>query len=661
MDLSSKRAERLSLVALVLHVAFFIMLGLMAGWARSSAILVESWHFLGGSIIWLVLLVQFRQRRLVQQENIDARQYQLGKQQGHDSSVFEGAGVESGLLLSQRRLGWIEKWLVAIFAVVAAGYLIVIGGMQYRSIAPIELAGHDVKLISAASLAGLAVLNFLFSFYAIGLSRHDLWRPIRAGGSYMLSNAIACGALALVLILADFDYARPAHVLAYVLAIVMVAIGAEIILNLLLDLFRPRIKGQYRLAPYESRLLGLFSESGGLLRTAAHAIDYQFGFKVSDTWFYRLLQRAVLPLILLQVVILYLMTSIAVVQPGSLGVLERFGVPMNLDRPYKSGLHLKMPWPIDAVREFPVERAQLIEIGFQRHDDSEVDMPVLWTQIHWKQEFPFMVAVPKMSDRLPAELPSEASGEQPDLETAAVSAENTATGNDCDLLVVAMVVHYRIGDIAKYGYGEAYGYQDPRELLECICSQIMLEHAAHCDIQTLMGPGRQGTAKYLKEAIQQEVYDIELGVDIVFVGMESIHPPVDVAESFENVVAAIQQKQAVVLNSHGTASEIMEFARGQSEVLAASAQAYGFGRPAIVKATANRFAKQLQAYEKGGKAYLEREYLNMLDETLGGLRKYVWASDNVDSWVYQFDLKEKLQPDLFEDIGLPKAEQEIHP
>jgi hypothetical protein len=35
------------------------------------------------------------------------------------------------------------------------------------------------------------------------------------------------------------------------------------------------------------------------------------------------------------------------------------------------------------------------------------------------------------------------------------------------------------------------------------------------------------------------------------------------------------------------------------------------------------------------------------------MRKYVFASKNVDSWVYEVDLKEKLEPDLFEGLGVP--------
>jgi len=78
----------------------------------------------------------------------------------------------------------------------------------------------------------------------------------------------------------------------------------------------------------------------------------------------------------------------------------------------------------------------------------------------------------------------------------------------------------------------------------------------------------------------------------------------------------------------------------------------------VAEADAKRFAQQIKAYEAGGSIYLEREYLSVLDELLPGRRKYVMDSDDIDSWVYTFDMKEKLQPDLFRDIQIPTSEQE---
>ena len=72
VKLSPKRAEILSLIALVLQALFFLLLLLVGSGVNSLAVKIEAWHFLGGTVIWLVLMVQFRQRRLAQEERLDA-------------------------------------------------------------------------------------------------------------------------------------------------------------------------------------------------------------------------------------------------------------------------------------------------------------------------------------------------------------------------------------------------------------------------------------------------------------------------------------------------------------------------------------------------------------------------------------------------------------
>ena len=665
MKLSPQRAERLALTAFVLQLVFFGLAYYVGLRANSVAVLIEGWHFLGGAGVWLVLVLQFRQRRLAEEERFDAEQYERLRREGKDTSVFEGTAVEGSMHLAARRLAWLEKYLLSIFSVLSASYLLGMGYWLFvglRGAGVRELAGHEIRLESAAYLAGLGLVSFLFSRYAVGMSHQAAWRPLRAGGSYLLSNALACFALAVVILVADAGYASAESYVGYVLVGLMLAIGIEIVLNLVLDAYRPRVKSQYRRAAYESRLLGLFSEPGGLLRTAAHAIDYQFGFKVSETWFFKLLWQAFVPLLILQGLALYLLTSVAIIEPGHVGVLERFGRPQNIADPYGSGLHLKLPWPIDSVRSFPIEQLQVLRVGFKpkpavldRRGVPVADYtPILWTEEHWQEEYSFMVAVSE--SRV-----GESVGGESDSGHGGAASDRVGARSDFDLLILALVVQYRIEDIAKYGYGEDKCYLAGEELLEDICYRETLHYAAQSDMERLLGPGRSKTTEALREAMQGQVDQYEMGVEIVFVGLEAVHPPIQVAESFEKVVSALQEKQAKILTAGGEAQEILHRAVGETKVLNAEARAYAFRRAAVSKAEGERFGRQLEAFKKGKGVYLEREYLSVLDKYLPAMRKYVLASDKVNRWVYELDLKEKLQPDLFEGLDIPKGtEQERH-
>src|SRR5581483_1586043 len=134
---------------------------------------------------------------------------------------------------------------------------------------------------------------------------------------------------------ADFWIARGLCVLLGLMAV-------ESLLNLLLEIYRPRIKGKVTRPLYESRVSGLFSQPESLFTTAAQTLDYQFGFKVSETWFFQACKKNLPVLLLAQFAVLLLSTSFFFVDAGEQAVLEHYGKASGV---YGPGAHLKMPWP----------------------------------------------------------------------------------------------------------------------------------------------------------------------------------------------------------------------------------------------------------------------------------------------------------------------------
>ena len=167
------------------------------------------------------------------------------------------------------------------------------------------------------------------------------------------------------------------------------------LLTLLLEIYRPRLKGRAARLLYESRVVGLISHPESLFSTAAHALDYQFGFKVSETWFYQFVRRSFVWLVLAQLGILLASTSLVYVQPGEQALLERFGRPLPGRDILETGFHFKLPWPFEAAHRFRTQEIQTFDIGFE-HEEEEgeghEDAAVLWTVSHYKEEFHLLVA-----------------------------------------------------------------------------------------------------------------------------------------------------------------------------------------------------------------------------------------------------------------------------
>ena len=326
MNVSSRKAKTQSLIALVLSLIFFVFTLIFGAYTSVLAMYLLSWQFLAGVIVWLVLLVQFYQRCLAEREKLDMAQLSKADQEG---TIFSGGSDRMALMaVAQKRLAFFEKWILPIAGVAIAVYEILIGLWLFKIvISPATMLDWTNKdtLLGAVLMAGVSFVCFLFSRYVTGMSNQVEWKPLRSGGSYLLLVAILGFALAVSLGFAQFKYVQGLTVLTYILPWCLVILGGEILLNSILDIYRPRVMGLYSRASFDSRILGLINEPGGILHTVAHTIDYQFGFKVSQTWFYKLLEKAIIPLILFGLLTLYLMSSIVIVGPGHAGIIEYFG------------------------------------------------------------------------------------------------------------------------------------------------------------------------------------------------------------------------------------------------------------------------------------------------------------------------------------------------
>lgn len=684
MTTSSKRPEHAAMVSLVLSVLFFGIIFLLGRWSNCFAVSTISWLLLSAALIWLVLVIQFHQRALAEQEKLDMSQLS-GDEKA--ATIFRAEGERAALFaVAQRRLQILEKWFVPIFSTAITAYQIAIGLYLFKAIPEGTELQIKQPLLCAIFLTAIAFVSFLVSRYATGLSAQPQWRPLRAGGSSLLAIAILCFTLAIGLALTDFQIFVVVRVITFVVPGLLVLLGVETSLNVVLDVYRPRLKDQYSRSAFDSRLLGLINEPGGIFRSVASTIDYQFGFKVSQTWFYKLLERAIVPLVLFAAVTLYLLSCIVVVSPDEEVIIEHFGNPTsdaNGVRHIGPGLTFKWPWPIDIAYKYPTKKIMELNIGFVPKVDPKTNEvtrePLLWGQSHFKEEYSVIVA-------------SRYSGVNLTEGAAPIS-----------LVKTNIPVQYRIKDLYSYLYKNS----DQQKLLEAICYHELAKFAAGAKVEvddegqggalqeSLLGAGRAKAKQVLTANIQRAADKANLGIEIVFLGMQGIHPPPEVAADYQKVIGAIQKKQALILqsqaernrnlstfvgsvedadrlydlaakyqqatgqNNPAEAEKIgaeldMAFARARGDIfkILRQSQSYAFEKATIAEATGLRFADQLKAYRAAEQIWKQEQRLTAIEDALKDVRKYIVAVDSNDTQVFMVDVKEKLVPGLYDITGL---------
>ncbi len=666
-----KRAAGLSILGMVLQLALaaaLVVYGLMsvrdttASWAAAFAV--------SGAVVWLILAIVYDQHRRERLEALEAETV-AGERGG--TSVFESRGEE--FKVAGKRLAGMYRWLLPVVAIALAGFLIGVGawrfGVELGVVRPTE-PGKPLPDVSSIREGwgmgvGLAVafVGFIFARYASGMAKQVEWRNLRAGAAFSVGTAL----LGLCVAVANFvDYLGPDLMMRWLHPIVpgfMVLIGIEIVLNLLLDVYRPRKAGETPAPAFDSRLLGFLAAPDRVAKSVSDAINYQLGFDVTGGWFYKLLSRVFWPLVGAAVVVLWGLTSLAVVQPHQKGTILRWGRPVREN--IGPGLHVKLPWPIDSVyipEYIKVEKtgrwvvADLTATGVRTlqlaTDTPATPEALMWTNDHVGTEVFQLVQATR----------------------------GGGGGGISDLALVSVEVplQYAVDDVAKFDRLAPPEFRD--DLLRAVAQREITIFFQTVSLDDVLGAGRQAVSDKLRNQVEAAFGRLNVdssgkaqgaGIRVLGCAIVGVHPPKDrdVAGSFEKVLEAQQRYRARVDSAEGERIKALTAAAGSveggqrviaaldrtqddglspQEQLARQAQvdeevdkAGGYAAQAVARARAERWRLHMQArgraqrqvgqqavYAASPDLFRASEYFAALREAVRGARVYITSVDLPD-------------------------------
>ena len=554
---TQRRGKNVAVIGAVLHLMFTAVMVTLWLWTDSLAAMTVSITLGGGVLVWLMVALLFYCRQLAEQERIELAELTA---RGADAGALFDRG-DQGASPAAARAAVVERWVLPVFALIWAAYHATIAIFVLRYLASLDKPDVMSNLLAGIGfqiLVGFPM--FLFSWYALGMARGDpAWRPLRACGSYMLANVLFSIMALVSFVGAWLDYPRLDLMMAYVIPAVQLILAAELVMNFVLDLYRPRVPGLDRRLSIDSRLLDLLADPGRVGHSIAEFLNYQFGYEVSKTWFYQLVSKAFVPLVILGVVLMFALSSVVIVQDGEEAVVLHWGKDAADRATLGAGIHLKWPWPIDTARRFRVDTVHRILLGAGEQRSREQRggefingrEVLLWTQEHGeREELDFVLAVPPKTRR-------EAS-------------DNTPPVNVIKLVVL---VEYMISDVRQYGYQ----YTDPREMLRVAAYREMSTYCASATLdkragqtksnrpEAIMTSGREQAAQELRKRIQARANALKLGVRLTNVGLISVHPPSETAAEFEKVLETERRRDETRYKAEGEANEVLAKVAGSAE------------------------------------------------------------------------------------------------
>lgn len=533
-----RKATNVCLLGLTLQFAMTLAMFLFAYYARDHASLTAA-GFIGlGLLPWLALAIVFDQHRRERLEAVEIESF--AQSDAASASVFETSEAE--LRVAAKRLGAMHRFLLPAVSILYGAGLLTLGYWRLQSGRPLYNATtFPETAINAGWGMGvglmLAFVGFIFARFVAGMAKQRAWANIRGGAAAAVGAALFGLALAVALFVDQIGPDTVRRILVVAFPVAMMVLGAEVFANFLLEIYRPRKAGEAPHPAFDSRILSFIAAPDVVARSIGEALEYQFGFEVRKTWMYQFLATWLPFLVVFCLLVAWALSCVVVLEPHQRGMLLRYGRIVDPD--LGPGLHVKAPWPFEQVvipeyletddrgRKVVASRTatgvRVLNLGTPPEPDKT--RPVLWTEKHAREEAFFLCQ------------PSTEEGGSP------------ATG-DLALVAVEAPVQYAVSNVELY---ETVSIPEHRsQLLKAVAQRELLLSLSSVSVDDAIGPKRTPLNDEIERRIADAFDRLETdptsgrtgsGVDVLFFGLESIHPPQEVAKAYQRILLAEQNQR----------------------------------------------------------------------------------------------------------------------
>jgi len=270
---------------------------------------------------------------------------------------------------------------------------------------------------------------------------------------------------------------------------------------------------------------------------------------------------------------MYLLSGIYVVQPDERGVVKRLGKVVAAD--VQPGIHYRIPWPVDTVARPQVTAIKRMSVGY------------------------------KIVDQL--------KGLSPEPREA-----QFVTGDE-NIIEVQLLIQYVVKDPARF----LYSIEEPHWLVRKVGEAVLTEKIAALGVDELLTTAKIEVAAAVKTNAQEVLDEYGAGMEIVAAHLQEVSPPREVADAFRDVASAREDKSRIIQEANGYSNRVVPMARGEAQRLVTAAEGYRTEKVKTAEGEAHRFRATVVEYWKGPAAARQRLYLEVMEEVLSVVRKYV--------------------------------------
>ena len=390
-----------------------------------------------------------------------------------------------------------------------------------------------------AICASLALLTFIFSRFVAGMSQQSTWQNLRGGAGAMVGNALVLLAVAIGIVFQVFRKPAVLEGVAFGISVFIAVIAAEIFLNLILNIYRPRRRTELSRPAFDSKILGLAAAPDAIVRSINEAVNYQFGFDITSSWGYQLLLRSIVRLSVLGLAILLMLSMVVVVQPGEQAVRLRGG--RVIGDVASGSMVFKWPWPFESIERIDVAQIRSLVLGPKLLETSKVNLWAIEGEPDESRQN-FIVLANSERENLQPKIPTDA-------------LENSSVAVQFALIDADIVLEYRVKSDGFLDYlnfsGDSRSRRtmlDMRErALRAIAMREVRQFLSTRTLGEVLSSSGDSMVLQLKARIQESFDRNRSGVEVVGILVPVLRPPASQSAGlFEELSIDIQNARKVV-------------------------------------------------------------------------------------------------------------------
>jgi regulator of protease activity HflC (stomatin/prohibitin superfamily) len=197
------------------------------------------------------------------------------------------------------------------------------------------------------------------------------------------------------------------------------------------------------------------------------------------------------------------------------------------------------------------------------------------------------------------------------------------SGGGNEMIAINLRVSFRIRNL----YGYATYCANPEDLLSAKVYEMMMQKTMSSDLNTMLSVDRKGLSEALTEELSE--YASALGLHVNEVIIESIHPPVDLADVYHGVVGASIQKETLIARAEADAEKARNIALQEKERAILAATARQIERTSLARRDMTVYENAFLASDILPECYKLRKTTDAYRRVIQGGRAYVFSPDAV--------------------------------